>query len=340
MTPSKLNLLFAFFNYAGNGATASIVPQLRRWWGRTLVTCYMDERFKHRIDQVYDADICDTPITMTRNLAVRYAREAKADVLIMVDSDQVPDVHIRDDGAKLWFDSSLEFFLREFDKGRPVAIGAPYCGPPPHENVYVFQWRNFESDDPDMGHQLGQYDREHAAAMAGMMPVAALPTGLIMFDMRLFDMITAPYFEYEYVDREHTEKASTEDVVSTRDMSLVLESKLGYNPIICNWDAWAGHAKPKIVGKPRPVFSDSISKKLHTAMNGPRSDRRLRFIGDPTEVTSEMQLWATPQNPSSDGAARLKRSAEKSPSHAESQAVPHSPSLQSSPAKNGEAQPT
>lgn len=285
MTPSKIDLFVSFFSYGGNGGIAMQHPSIRRWWAQTLLKCKTDERFKHRIGEVYDVDLSDTPITHTRCRAVQMARESRSDVIIMVDSDNVIDWHLGEDGTKPWFDSSFAFLLEQFDKGKPVAIGAPYCGPPPHENVYVFQWRNFESDDPNMGHQLAQYDREHAAIMAGIMPVAALPTGVTMFDMRLFDLIAPPYFDYEYRDKFHSEKVSTEDVVSTRDMSLVVQQKLGYNPIFCNWDAWAGHAKPKIVGKPRSLESDKVSKRWMNAMSAPPSTQKLRFIGDPTEVT-------------------------------------------------------
>jgi len=282
MTPSKLNLFFAFFSYGGNGGIAMQHPSIRRWWGATLLKCKRE--FSHRIGEVYDADLSDTPITHTRCRSIEMARESKSDVIVMVDSDNVPDFHLGEPSVKPWFDSSFAFLLQQYDKDKPVAIGAPYCGPPPHENVYVFQWRNFESDDPNVGHQLAQYDREHAAVMAGIMPVAALPTGLIMFDIRLFDLIAPPYFDYEYRDRFHSEKVSTEDVVSTRDMSLVIQHKLGYNPIFCNWDAWAGHAKPKIVGKPRIIEADKVSRRWMQGLQMPKSNTRLMYIGDPTEV--------------------------------------------------------
>jgi len=43
---------------------------------------------------------------------------------------------------------------------------------------------------------------------------------------------------------------------------LVGTQKLGYNPLFCNWDAWAGHWKPKCVGKPQFIEAKHISKKL------------------------------------------------------------------------------
>jgi hypothetical protein len=32
--------------------------------------------------------------------------------------------------------------------------------------------------------------------------------------------------------------------------------------VFCNWDAWAGHWKPKCVGKPQIVQAQDISAKL------------------------------------------------------------------------------
>jgi hypothetical protein len=48
----------------------------------------------------------------------------------------------------------------------------------------------------------------------------------------------------------------------TRDLSLVGTQRLGYNPVYCNWDSWAGHWKPKCVGKPQVVPASGISHKL------------------------------------------------------------------------------
>jgi hypothetical protein len=43
---------------------------------------------------------------------------------------------------------------------------------------------------------------------------------------------------------------------------LVGTQRLGYNPVFCNWDAWAGHWKPKCVSKPQVISASGISEKL------------------------------------------------------------------------------
>jgi hypothetical protein len=112
------------------------------------------------------------------------------------------------------------------------------------------------------------YDRHTAVKLAGIQECAALPTGLIMYDMRAFNLTepkTAddkPWFYYEWKDKFCAEKASTEDVTQTRDLSLVGTQALGYNPVYCNWDAWAGHWKPKCVSKPQFIDASQIAQKM------------------------------------------------------------------------------
>lgn len=113
--------------------------------------------------------------------------------------------------------------------------------------------------------------------MAGVQEVAALPTGLILFDVRAFKKLPPPWFTYQYKGDGpecpgcgqakpglQTEKASTEDVVLTRDLSL-----LGI-PQYCAWDSWAGHIKRKVVRKPRPITPDAAGRKLRDAIRANR----------------------------------------------------------------------
>lgn len=272
MTHLKLTVCFATFSYGGNGGVSSECPQVGRWLARAI----MAAKAEPRIGEVCDIDLCDTPITMNRNRAVKQARQMGADILVMVDSDQAPDMLLgHDPVAKPFFESSFEFLYKHWPKG-PAVVCAPYCGPPPHENVYVFRWATFETGHPDMNCRLEQYRREEAAQFTGIWNVAAQPTGLILFDLRAFDLIDPPWFYYEYTDEFETEKASTEDVTCTRDISMHGIMKLGYNPLYCNWDAWAGHWKPKMVGKPTIIYVDEVTEKFAQAVRiGRKSTERL-----------------------------------------------------------------
>jgi hypothetical protein len=262
----QFNVGFCTFSYGGNGGISSEVPDIREW----MIPLVADLAKDPRVEQIRIFNLADTPITMTRNRAVLLARQYECDVLVMIDSDMKPDINAGQPGAKPFFSTSFDFLVDHYPVG-PVAIGAPYCGPPPHECVYVFRWQNRESESASPDFQLEMYDRHSAVQMAGIQECAALPTGLIMYDMRCFDLTEPkdesdkPWFYYEWKDKYAADKASTEDVTQTRDLSIVGHHKLGYNPVYCNWDAWAGHWKPKCVGKPVLLDAKGVGQKLRSA---------------------------------------------------------------------------
>jgi hypothetical protein len=255
-----------------------------------LVTSVLAAKSDPRIDDtILNWRITDTPITMGRNRCIKVAQEEKVDFLVMVDNDMAPDLYWegnpyrreKDPMAKSFFTSSFDFLYdRRMSGEKPAVIGAPYCGPPPHENVYVFQWSDFESGGPeDNPHMvIEQYTREQAATMFGIHEAAALPTGLVIIDMDAVQFTDPPYFYYEWEDETASEKASTEDVTFTRDLSL------NGVPQFCNWDSWAGHWKQKCVGRPKLLLPQSISERFrrrvlcHYNINSP--EEKLIFMKD------------------------------------------------------------
>ncbi len=270
-----------------------------------------------RIGRVIHLRRSDTPITMVRNLLVKRALEEGADYILMIDSDMQPDVE--PDGRPFW-DSTWEWMMerREREESHrsqlyqaeqdwqrhrdsdpmhwnavphaqiqaevskawpPATVAAPYCGPPPHEVVYAMKWCVPEGNTPELSaYKLELFDRDHAASFSGIFEVAALATGLILYDARVFHTLPPPWFAYEFTDEFQCRKATTEDIYQTRNASL-----LGM-PQFCNWDAWAGHIKPKVVRRPRPVCVDSVPDAMADAIRrGIRGDRRVIVIrSDPS----------------------------------------------------------
>ena len=283
----KFNVGLVTFSYGGNGGISSEVPDIREWMVPLVSELSRDER----VDQIRIWNLADTPITMTRNRAVLQAREFGVDVLVMIDSDMKPDLGGPD--AKPFFQSSFDFLVNHYHKG-PVVIGAPYCGPPPDECVYVFRWQNQQSLNPNPDFQLEMYDRHTAVKLAGIQECAALPTGLIMYDMRVFELTEPkkegdkPWYYYEHPDIYQSQKASTEDVTMTRDVSLVGTQKLGYNPVLCNWDAWAGHWKPKCVGKPIFIEAKGVSDKMKSCWTA-GVDSSVKLIDFRSPVADKIQ---------------------------------------------------
>lgn len=241
--------------------------------------------------------ISDTPITMGRNDAIQEALRRDVHFLLMIDSDMAPDLYLgRCPYAKPFLETSIEFMLKS---NKPCVVGAPYCGPPPHENVYVFSWQNIASNKAGLGGaSLEQYSRQEAGVLRGIQKCGALPTGLILFDMRALKNHPYPHTYYEFegdskpCEKCHqrtpgpqARKASTEDVTLTRDLSL-----RGV-PIYCNWDAWCGHFKLMCVGKPIPITSDMVGPVYAQAVRENRKvDEGVMFFGDPDEKPSDEEI--------------------------------------------------
>lgn len=248
--------------FPGGGTTSMhTVPWLLETYGKMLA----DPRIGK--GNVLFWHVADTPVTMTRNKALMFAEQHECDYVLMLDNDMRFDLPYED--AKPFWDEAFEFALKH--KG-PCVIGAPYCGPPPNENVYVFRFENTMNDDPNPNFKLRPYDRHHAAELHGVQRVAALPTGLMLIDMKAVKELPHPRFYYEWTDGTHTEKASTEDVTFSRDLTYA-----GV-PLYCTWDSWAGHIKPKLVGRPQQIPSDvvpvwMVDRALDIAMSDEEPER-------------------------------------------------------------------
>ena len=280
MQDRKFRIGIVGFPYAGNGGTKAILPEIADWMVDTVIEAKSDPR----IECVLSENFADTPITMNRNRAVQWAKDNGVDFLLMIDSDNIPDLYVgKEPGAKPFFETAFNFFFDNYDKGG-VVIGSPYCGPLPDpvnggmSLVYVFKWANNGHLESGVDMRLEAFGREEAEVLTGIQPVAALPTGVIGYDIRVFDLISHPYFDYEWKDDlppckscgqslpgPRAEKCSTEDVVNTRNLSLNGHLKLGRDVVYCAWDCWSGHAKPTIIGKPRSIKADAVSRTLRVA---------------------------------------------------------------------------
>lgn len=287
----KLDILICQFAYGGSGGVSMITPDLMEWGIKAVAKMKADPR----IGNIHFKIISDTPLTMTRNRAVRHAREVGAHLILMLDSDNSPTKHQGAPWYKDFFEVAFDEIYNHYGKG-PLCIGAPYCGPPTGiENVYVFQFSSYASGRGDeTKFTLEQYTRAEAAKMRGVQECAALPTGMILFDMRCFELIEPSplsnreilakvqcgeltldeaeramgdgFFYYEWPDQYADQKDSTEDVVATRNIALAGMAQLGYNPVRCAWDSWVGHHKPWNVGKPEYYGVEQIANSFKNSV--------------------------------------------------------------------------
>lgn len=283
-------------------------PASSGWVMKTLLEMSKDER----ISEIIPLRASDTPVDMVRNLMVKTARTKNADYILMIDSDMDPDSE--PDGLPFW-STSWDFMMQRrkdekayrvvlrgleveqaLHEGRefpstgvlserheeemfgsfPYAtVAAPYCCAPPSERPMMMRFTQPESDTHEPCFRLEMFNREETFRYSGIWEVAALPTGLILYDARVFDRLPPPWFAYEWADPPYnTRKATTEDIYQTRNAS-----NLGL-PQYANWDAWAGHIKPRCIRKPRPLTVDVIPDHLADAVRkGLRGDHKVKVIG-------------------------------------------------------------
>lgn len=131
------NVLIARFPYG-----ESEHPSIADWLAGVFAAAQSNKGLVKKINTRW---VSGTPITMLRNRAVLTAGEDGADILFMLDNDTIP--------ADGFFLSALEFIANRYDEG-PTVIASPYCGPPPYENVFIFRWESYETNDPAQKYKL------------------------------------------------------------------------------------------------------------------------------------------------------------------------------------------
>ncbi len=245
--PPKVRLLVVRFSYDGNERV-----EIGQWIARNAPILATHPR----VESVFWSCPIGYPITCQRNAAMDAAIRNNCHFVLMLDTDMIFDIHAKDGGMdyahlpkhddqRPFMPAALDFAL---EHPGPCVIAAPYCSGPPKERVLVHRFSEFEQESanaPAEGIQLESFSREEAATKTGYEMVAALPTGLMLIDMRVTQVLRPPYFHYEYNGDNETALIGTEDVVFSRNLYY-----LGV-PQYCDFSAWSAHVKPKIVGRPR-----------------------------------------------------------------------------------------
>lgn len=185
------------------------------------------------------------PIAILRNRAVAIAAGAKCDYLLMIDNDMLPD---RPAGSRPFWDTAWGFMMAR-DRGLPPAtVAAPYlCDA--DEGFYSTDWRTDDrtaKGDDD----VVLIRKEDAFARRGIGPVASTQTGLILYDMRAFDVIEPPWFTFDWQEPSHMFMSASEDHYQTR------KSGASGCPVYVAWDSWACHLKTQYVTRGVPEGVD------------------------------------------------------------------------------------
>ena len=194
------------------------------------------------VEDLFHTSIGKTPTPVARNFAVSEAKRINADILVMVDDDMGPNPD--------WFPMAMTFL---FSQPEPSVIVSPYCCAPPKEEVQIFEWQTDEANSRIRSYRTGHVNLDDAANRKGVQRIQNAGTGLVAYDMRVFDKIKPPYYDYGY-DEHHTKVTETEDCFLHRRLNFADV------PIWVSWDHWSYHFKVKAVGKPVSIALKEISE--------------------------------------------------------------------------------
>ncbi len=245
--PDRVNVAVAPFTYAG---------VMRAELGVWLAEALWGLRTHERVGLAVAAMQVGYPTDRARNEACKNAKREGFHFLLMLDDDMEPDCE--PDGVP-FLPGALEFALAQ---PGPCVVAAPYCGASPWQKVLVMRYEERPNVvAPDFPGNLRSYTREEAAAETGFGRVGALPTGVMLVDLRVMDMLPPPWFAYEYEDPPfNTKLSSSEDTVFSRNADWV-----GV-PQFCAWNSWAAHMKNQRIGKPRPMAPAAVPINVRAAL--------------------------------------------------------------------------
>lgn len=252
--PEKISLLVNVFTYSKSiGADVFVYTH----------AAHMLPRTNPRVKEVAVSYTTGYPTDRVRNAVVKEAKANGHHFVLMLDDDMHPDIGLssplhRDETAVPFLPTALDFAMAH---NGPCIVAAPYTAAPPSQEVVVMKERQRFPDQPDgCGGFLDKFTRDEAAVMKGICRVAALPTGVMLVDLRVLDILPPPWFSYEFKDPPYnTQLASTEDVVFSRNCDW-----LGI-PQYAHFSAWAGHCKSWTTGKPVQCPVTGIGQSVYKA---------------------------------------------------------------------------
>lgn len=208
-----------------------IVSVARHKWERSEVGEFKAAAYccgNARVGKIILATVDKEPTSCARNFTVASAQFSGLsgdDLVFMLDNDHSPNIH--------FFNHAVNWFAAH---PGPAVVASPYCGGEPEYGVQVLG-----KDDNNV---IRRVSRDEAAAREGTGEVVAVGTGVFAANMRAFDLVAEPWFEYGYDSPRHLEAIQTEDFYFTANLTAA------GGKVWCAWDHWSLHHKPQGIGKP------------------------------------------------------------------------------------------
>lgn len=186
------------------------------------------------VNVVANAYTSGSRIAMGRNFIVQSVKNTGTTHLLFIDPDMVPDAYMGVDpnATPIW--ATFWEFMQKHDG--PCVLAAPYCGQTPRNTVQIFS--------PNGKGDLKRVTREQAAKLHGWMQIGGAGTGFILIDMRVFDVLTPPYFHDTYKDETEAELQNSQDV------SFSKKCWAAGIPMYANFDCWCDHQQMTTLKRP------------------------------------------------------------------------------------------
>lgn len=210
-------------------------PRFGRWLTQMAVTVTHDPMCAGYRDH-YSTE---HRIHIARNQSVDAAQQTGCDYIVFGDPDMNPDFRLFNpyltaqaqpkarEWAKPFLPSSLKFMQTE----ACGVIGSPAISGPPDCKINVFKDRG--DNVTRMSHE------EYANTPPSFLQVAAIGTGLMLIDMKVFDILKKPYFE----DLAHPDGDNLLSVHQSQDCRFCLKCGEAGIPVYANLYAPSGHYK-------------------------------------------------------------------------------------------------
>jgi hypothetical protein len=185
------------------------------------------------VDSIVNHYTSGSRIAMGRNLQVKEAMQLGLSHLLFIDPDMLPDTYLEADpqATPVW-----DTFWSFMQANPGSVLAAPYCGPPPKEEVHVFS--------PNPSGDLKRVSREQAAALHGWQQVGGAGTGFMLIDMDVFKALKNPYFHDVYTDETESKLRNSQDVDFSKKC---WEAGI---PMYVNFDCWCDHQQMVHIRRP------------------------------------------------------------------------------------------
>lgn len=221
---------------SGDGRCSTAVAG---WIANAMMERFRDPELVDLIEEVKVFFVQRFPTNTTRNVITQTAQQNNIDILFCCDDDSAPNHD--------FFKRAFQFLIKQ---EVPSLIGCPYLSS--DHNCQVFRFSTKQGSDPLCPMwEIVRIPREEAIFKQGIERIGSIGSHTFAIDMRCFDAISKPYFQYAF-DQAELNTLETEEMRAWRKM---VEKGI---PLYVDWECWSGHFKSMCLQPLAPMTPEQI----------------------------------------------------------------------------------